>query len=81
MTASSPKMISQKRIGQISSYKEYGYMKKRWQQYAKQQKKENQSWEDVLERLCAFLTPLWKALCEDEIFFDDWMPELGRFLS
>jgi len=81
MTANSPKMISQKRMGQISSYKEYGYMKKRWQQYLKQQKKENQSWEDVMERLCAFLTPLWKALCENEIFFDDWMPELGRFLS
>lgn len=77
----SPKVISMKRLEQISTYKEYGYMKKKWQQYCRKQEKEDVSWEVLMDRLIAFLAPLWKALCEDEIFFDDWMPELGRFLG
>ena len=81
MAAKSPKMLSVKRIEQIASYKEYGYMKKKWQQYCRQQKKEMTEWEALMDRLLAFLSPLWNALCKDEIFFDDWMPELGRFLG
>ena len=70
-----------KRMEQITSYKEYGYMKKKWMQYCRTRNGEVVSWEQLMDRLLIFLTPLWKALCEDEIFFDDWMPELGRFLS
>ena len=81
MTEKSPKTVSMKRMEQITSYKEYGYMKKKWQQYCRNKKGREVSWEEVMDRLLTFLTPLWKALCEDEIFFDDWMPELGRFLS
>lgn len=81
MAAKSPKMISVKRLEQIASYKNYGYMKKKWQQYCRQQKREMTTWEELMDRLMNFLSPLWKALCEDEIFFDDWMPELGRFLG
>lgn len=81
MTEKSPKMISMKRMEQITSYKEYGYMKKKWMQYCRTRNGEVVSWEQLMDRLLIFLTPLWKALCEDEIFFDDWMPELGRFLS
>lgn len=77
----SPKMISKKRLEQIAAYKSYGYMKKKWQQYCRVQKMEDIAWEELMDRLICFLTPLWNALCEDEIFFDDWMPELGRFLS
>ena len=76
-----PKVKSLKRLEQISSYKNYTYMKKRWQQYERLHKCEKEEWENVVERILKFLGPVWKALCEDEIFFDDWMPELERFLG
>lgn len=76
-----PKVISMKRLEQITSYRTYGYMKKKWQQYVRNRKEEAEEWEVVMDRVISFLTPLWKSLCENEIFFDDWMPELGRFLG
>ena len=76
-----PKVVSLKRLDQITSYKNYGYMKKRWQQYERNHQMKEEDWEDVLTRILAFLAPMWKALCADEIFFDDWMPELERFLG
>lgn len=81
MGENEPKVTTMKRLEQISSYKTYGYMKKKWQQYARRNKTEAEEWEVVMERILSFMTPLWKALCENEIFFDDWMPELGRFLG
>ena len=81
MAEKEPKVVSMKRLEQIASYKNYGYMKKRWQQYERNHNKEKEDWEDVLNRILAFMSPVWKALCEDEIFFDDWMPELERFLG
>lgn len=76
-----PKVVSMKRLEQIASYRDYGYMKKRWQQYERNHRSEKEDWESVVTRILAFLGPVWKALCEDEIFFDDWMPELERFLG
>jgi len=76
-----PKVIALKRLEQVASYKNYGYMKKRWQQYSKRYKINADEWEVVMDRILTFLNPLWKAVCEDDIFFDDWMPELGRFLG
>ena len=76
-----PKVVSMKRLEQVSSYKKYGYMKKRWQQYERKHRREKEDWESVLTRILAFMGPIWKAFCEDEIFFDDWMPELERFLG
>lgn len=76
-----PKVVSIKRLEQIASYKNYTYMKKRWQQYERNHCSQKEDWESVLTRILAFMEPVWKALCEDEIFFDDWMPELERFLG
>ena len=56
-------------------------MKKKWQQYAKHRKEQYDDWEIMVKRITNFLNPIWNALCEDEIFFDDWMPELERFLD
>lgn len=81
MSEREPKVASLKRLEQIASYKNYTYMKKRWQQYERNHCSEKEDWERVLERILAFMGPIWKALCEDEIFFDDWMPELERFLG
>lgn len=76
-----PKVVSMKRLEQLKTYKTYGYMKKKWQQYVRTHKVEAEEWEVVMDRILNFTGPLWKALCENEIFFDDWMPELGRFLG
>lgn len=76
-----PKVVAMKRLDQIASYKDYGYMKKRWQQYERNHQSEKEDWEEVVNRILAFMMPVWKALCENEIFFDDWMPELERFLG
>lgn len=81
MAEKEPKVAAMKRLDQISSYKNYGYMKKRWQQYERMHCTQKEDWEAVVNRILAFVSPVWKALCEDEIFFDDWMPELERFLG
>ena len=81
MAEKEPKVVTKKRLEQVASYKNYGYMKKRWQQYERNHSIKKEEWEDVMTRLLAFLAPVWNALCADEIFFDDWMPELERFLG
>lgn len=78
---SDKKIISSKRLEQIASYKDYTYMKKRWQQYIKTHNVSDEEWSVVLGRILSFVGPIWTALCNDEIFFDDWMPELERFLG
>lgn len=75
-----PKIISQRRIEQIEEYKTYSYMKKRWNQYAKKRDLEY-VWEEVVDKILEFIKPLWNAIRNNEIFYDDWMPELGRFLG
>ena len=76
-----PKVLNIKRLEQIKAYKDYGYMRKRWQQYTKRHNAEAEEWEVVLSRILKFVEPVWNALCKNEIFFDDWMPELERFLG
>lgn len=76
-----PKVVSMKRLEQLEGYKTYAYMRKKWEKYEKRQGQKPEDWEEVLERILSFLRPMWRALCENEIFFDDWMPELGRFLG
>lgn len=76
-----PKVVTMKRIQQLEGYATYAYMRKRWEQYEKRHGRKPEEWTMVLERILKFLNPVWNALCDNEIFFDDWMPELGRFLS
>ena len=76
-----PKVVNLKRLEQIEGYQTYAYMEKKWQQYEKRQGRTPEEWSVVLKRILKFLSPTWKALCENEIFFDDWMPELERFLG
>ncbi len=71
----------------IAGYKDYAYMAKRWEKYAKPLRKEKNasaeipSWQELMERLGRFFLPIWNCICKDEIFFGDWMPELGRYLD
>lgn len=76
-----PKVVKQKRMEQVAGYREYTYMRKRWEQYCKNHGKEVEPWTEVLDRIVTFLQPIWTSLCNNDIFFDDWMPELGRYLG
>ena len=76
-----PKVVTMRRLEQMKGYASYAYMEKKWQQYEKRQGRTPEEWKEILGRILRFLEPTWKALCENEIFFDDWMPELERFLG
>ncbi len=75
-----PNVATMRRLEQVKGYRSYAYMKKRWNQYAKRNMIDT-SWEETLDLILGFLEPVWTAFCNNEIFFDDWMPELGRFLG
>lgn len=75
-----PSFRKEKRLEQLEGYQNYGYMRKRWEKYRNHQKQEMDGWDEVMQRLLNFARPVWTAFCRNEIFLDDWMPELGRFL-
>ncbi|SFG48679.1 hypothetical protein SAMN04487761_1228 [Lachnospiraceae bacterium C7] len=65
---------------QIENYKDYTYMRRRWESYEKNHGLKHEEWNDVLKRILNFVGPIWKSYCNDEIFVADWMPGLERFL-
>ena len=72
------------RVEQIFSYRDHPYMKKRWEKFCRHSAitgTETLKWEEEMERFSHFLGDMWKAVCKDEVFFGDWMPELARFLG
>lgn len=71
----------EKRLDTLISYKDYGYMQKRWKNQSKREKETYPDWEEVSVRIEAFLTPIFQGVVKDEIFLGDWMPELGRYLD
>lgn len=69
------------RIHEILSYRNYTYMRKRWEKYLRHRKKKEPAWDEVMEVISEFLPRIWKSLCKDEVILGDWMPDLGRFLD
>ena len=76
-----PQVRKEFRLTQLAEYESYAYMRKRWEKYVRGHGGEPVAWVDVLHLVLAFLAPIWRSLCNNEIFFDDWMPELRRFLG
>ncbi len=76
-----PQVSKEFRLTQLAEYESYAYMRKRWEKYVRGHGGETVAWADVLHLVLAFLAPIWRSLCNNEIFFDDWMPELRRFLG
>jgi len=70
----------EKRWDTVLGYRNYAYMKKRWNKYRKSEKEEEVVWEECIGLMEEFFTPIWRAVQEDVIFTGDWMPHLGRFL-
>lgn len=74
--------ITEKRGQILLSYEDYPYMKKRWEKYRKANKKaELAEWKEISGRIYRFLIPIWESIRKDEVFFGDWMPEIGRYLE
>lgn len=73
--------LEEERVRELISYREYGYMRKRWEKYLRHCGKKEPAWEEVVDKLGKFLSPIWQAVCKDEVFFGDWMPDLGRYLD
>ncbi len=63
------------------TYGSYAYMKKQWKVLLRQQKLTSPQWEDVFAVIDRLVNPIWTSICADDIFFGDWMPELGRYLD
>lgn len=76
-----PNVKTKKRLEQVAGYRDYAYMKRRWEKYLKNHGKDPIPWKEALDLILTFTEPLWNCLCDNSIFFDDWMPELGRFLG
>lgn len=81
LTEACPKVRNKQRLTQLAEYESYAYMRKRWERYTRSHDQRDVAWIDVVHLILNFLTPVWESLCENAIFFDDWMPELGRFLG
>lgn len=81
LTEHTPKIKTEQRVELLAGYRSYAYMRKRWEKYLRNHRYLSVTWEEALDLIVAFIRPLWQCLCRNEIFFDDWMPELGRFLG
>ena len=66
------------RMKEILSYRDYSYMRKRWEKYLRHRKRKEPAWTEVMQVLEQFLPQMWSTLCRDEIFFGDWMPDLQQ---
>lgn len=55
-------------------------LKARWKGYCRHHAEAEKDWRTVMDRLSAFLDPVWEAALSGQPFFGDWMPELSRYL-
>lgn len=80
LSEKTPQVKNERRLVQLQGYREYAYMRRRWDQYIRRHGAQPAVWEEALDQIVALITPIWQSLCRNEIFFDDWMPELGRYM-
>lgn len=64
-----------------STYGDYTYMKKKWKVLLRQEKRQEPTWQEAFRLIQIFFQSIWQAVCKEEIFFGDWMPEIERFLE
>ncbi len=70
-----------KRFEVLRSYGDYAYMKKKWKRAVRQSKRDELKWEEVHALIIKFTEPIYKAMLSNDLFFGDWIPEIGRFLD
>ena len=69
------------RLETLQGYGDYTYMKKKWKRVRRATKRSDLEWEEVHGLIMKFLTPIYKAMIDDEVFFGDWIPDIARFLD
>ena len=72
--------LKEDRLNTIKSYVNNKHMLKKRKTFTRIKKIYGKTWENTLARACDFINPIWDAVCKEEVFFDDWMPELGKFM-
>lgn len=73
--------LSKERLEIFLEYGDYIYMERKWDKYKKRHKDMSLSWKETHEKVSLFVKPIYEAISGQEVFFGDWMPELGRFLD
>lgn len=73
--------INKQKLSILLGYRNYAFMKKKWKAHLKRENRQSPKWEEVMDLLEVFLSPIFKMMCSDMIYIGDWMPELGRFLE
>lgn len=75
-----PILSLEKRLDTLKTYADYGYMKKKWKNQCRRREGNHPQWSEVIQLITVCLSPLHESILQDEIFFGDWMPHLGRYL-
>lgn len=69
------------RLEIINEYEDYGYMQKRWEIQSRREGINSPQWNQVIQLLVKFFTPVLEMVLRDEIFIGDWIPQFGRYLD
>lgn len=77
----SPIPSIERRLDTIKSYEDYRYMKKKWKSQSKREKEVYPPWEQVIQLVGNFFTPVFEGVLNDEVFIGDWMPGILRYLD
>lgn len=72
--------FTKERCVQVFACEKNAYLKKRWKAYLSKEKRTAPEWDEVMGCIRNMYEPVILMLCEDEIFFGDWMPAVGRYL-
>ena len=73
--------LDRTRIRKMHTWGMDRFMEQKWSRYVKRQGNLSLSWNDVIEKLSAFVVPIGISMIERRHFTGDWMPKLGRFLE
>lgn len=69
------------RLNRVKGYEGYAPMETRWEALHENEPGGYPQWEEVIQLLGEFYTPIFEGILKDEIFFGDWMPQLKRYLD
>lgn len=66
---------------QLKTYDKNSYMKRKWKVLLRRHGQREPVWEKVIGLVVRFIEPVIGSLENDQPFFGEWMPELGRYLE
>ncbi len=72
--------FSKERCKQVFACEKNAHLKKRWKAYLSKEKRNTPEWEEVIKLIQNLYEPVILMLCDEEIFFGDWLPAVGRYL-